>query len=208
MALASVIGISDLTAYLLINKSTTPFITSDHPVVTNNYFYTKKVAPGFLTPGLQIIVPLTDTICILLIHAELYTIALDKQLIIEVIQNSDVDSLNKLQILNCYQQVLSNHNHLDYFRKMHNDADALKRKFGFSDNSEENTYGIHFTFLRFSHDAHKKISKYTLMAKEAKKSKKARTASPFRDENLFDEVWIQTEKTITEFIEEYRAKTE
>jgi len=202
MAVASAIGISDLTAYLMINKTTTPFITSDHPVVMNNYFYTKQVAPGYLTPGLQIIVPITDTVCILLIHTELYSIDSNKQLIIEITQKSDVDFLNKLQISNCYQQVLSNHNHLEYLKKLHCDADVLKKK---SNNIEEKNYGIHFTFLKFSREAHKKISEYRLMAIEAKKSNKARTANPFRDKRLFDEVWTRTEKTIIEFMEEYRT---
>ena len=206
IAMASVIGISDLTAYLLINKSTTPFITSDHPVVTNNYFYNKQVAPGFLTPGLQIIVPLTDTLCILLIHANLYEIHSDKQFIIEVTQNSDVDFLNELQILNCYQQVLSNYNRLNYLKKIHCNSEVLKKKSGFGDISEENNYGFHFTFLKFNREAHKKIPEYALMAIMAKKSNKARTANPFRNQTLFDESWIRTEKTITEFMDEYQSK--
>jgi hypothetical protein len=205
IALSGTIAISDLTVYLLINKTGIPFITSDHPVVTNNYFYKKMREQGFQTPGLQFIVPITEKLCILLIHAGLYSIDSDKRLIIEVNKTTDVDSLNKLQILNCYKQILSNENCLDYLNRLHDETDALKRQFGFDKNSEENNYGFRFSFLRVHPDANKKIPQYAVMAIRAKSSKKSRTANPFRDESLLDEAWVQTEKTITDFLEEYKS---
>jgi hypothetical protein len=206
IALSGVIAISDLTAYLLINKTGSPFITSDHPVVTNNYFYKKLSGQGFQTPGLQFIVPITEKLCILLIHAELYTINSDKRLIIEINKSCDVDSLNRLQVLNCYKQILSNENCLDYLNRLHDETDALKRQFRFDKNSEENNYRFHFSFLRVYPDANKKIPQYAVMANRVKKTNKSRTANPFRDEALLDEAWARTEETITKFMDEYRTQ--
>lgn len=208
IALSGVIAISDLTAYLLINKTGIPFITSDHPVVTNNYFYKKMIGQGFQTPGLQFMVPVTEKLCILLIHSDLYTIDSDKRLIIEVNQDSDADTINRLQILNYYKQILSNKNCLEYLNRLHNETDELKMQFRFDKTSEENNHGFHFSFLRIHPDANKKIPQYAVKANRAKNSNKSRTANPFRDEAILDEAWVRTEETITRFMDEYRARSE
>jgi len=207
IALASVIAISDLKPFLLINKTEIPFFTSDYPVVVNNYNY-KKMRLGTNTLGIQIICPITDKICLLLIHSELYRIIGYKQSKIEISADTDIDSINYLQILNCYRKVFSKQNNLEYIRTIRENTLKIREnnklpqvENGDDDNLERN-YATRFSFLKNTPKCGAIISQY------AKDSYKANEKLPFRNKNLLDKARSQTDSIIASYIDEYRSKLE
>lgn len=113
--------INDLSHMLLINETGRHFVTSDNPVVFYNYkiIKNKHTACGGCS-GLMIFCPLTENLLLLLVDKDLYDIHKDSQTTIPVKDESDVDSLNKLQLLNfseeiyCYDEC-----ELDYIKELH-----------------------------------------------------------------------------------------
>jgi hypothetical protein len=114
--------ISNLRPLFIVNKTTIPFFSSCAPVVKNNiYHLKKKPLTGFASPGLQIFCPLTEKLILLLIHDDAYEITTNGKSIIEITKMSDVDSLNKLQILNSRLDLfLIEEKNLKYIRMLHN----------------------------------------------------------------------------------------
>jgi hypothetical protein len=107
VALSSIEALSDLLPVLIVNKTSKPFISSDSPVVKNNYYIVgKNGLTGVLSPGLQIFCPLTDKIVILFIHREAYDIHFTQKMRIELTNENDVDKINELQILHCLNILL------------------------------------------------------------------------------------------------------
>lgn len=123
--------ISDLESILIINKTDKNFICSDAPVVLYNY---KKIrnssTTGFLSIGLQIFCPLTKNILLLLIDNNLYDIKKDDSSRIFINKDSDVNSINKLQIFNCLDNLyFSRIEDADYVRNLHLEVeDLIKEK--------------------------------------------------------------------------------
>lgn len=128
VALENKDDISDLSPYLIINKTSTPFFSSDVPVIKNNcYHLNGKPLTGFRSPGLQIFCPLTDKLIFLLIHEDAYDIIAKEKSIIEITNSSDIDSFNKLQILNCSQELfLIEEKYSKYARELHRMAKKIK----------------------------------------------------------------------------------
>ena len=117
-ALTGVEGVSDLKLFLISNESDRKFIIGDSPVAKNNYMEIKDQAlTGFQSPGLQIICPVSPGISLLLIHQEAYKIHSDGSNIC-LKNEKDVDSLNRLQILNSIENI---------FFTDKNDADDTRR---------------------------------------------------------------------------------
>ena len=70
-AATSILIISDLKPVLLKAPTGHYFITSDNPVVKNNYNFSKTIPlTGTASPGLQIFAPLNPNLCLLLIDNE------------------------------------------------------------------------------------------------------------------------------------------
>lgn len=123
--------ISDLESILIINKTDKNFICSDAPVVLYNYKKMKnKSTTGFLSKGLQIFCPLTKNILILLIDNDLYDFKKDNSSRIFINNDSDVDSINKLQFFNCLDNVFfSRIEDTDYVKNLHLEVeDLIKEK--------------------------------------------------------------------------------
>lgn len=113
--------ISDLYPILLINESKKHFITSDNPVVFYNYktISDKNTTCGYCS-GLIIFCPLTENLLFLLIDKDLYDIKRDTQTTVRVKKDSDVDSINKLQLLNCNEEIYCYDDcELDYLKDLH-----------------------------------------------------------------------------------------
>lgn len=124
-------AISDLEPILIINKTDKNFICSDAPVVLYNYKKMKnRRTTGFLWKGLQIFCPLTKNILLLLIDNDLYEFKKDNFSRIFIDNDSDVDSINKLQIFNCLDHVFfSRIEDTDYVRNLHLEVeDLIKEK--------------------------------------------------------------------------------
>lgn len=102
----------DLHIILLQNNTNTKFITSDNPVVKYNQFLEHRNTVGsnvgLSTKGLQIFFPLTPDFCILFYDITVYKIGNRKQTVIIVSDTNDIDQLNKLQIINAYNNVFFN----------------------------------------------------------------------------------------------------
>jgi hypothetical protein len=128
--LHSIQYLSDLSEALLINETEKHFITSDSPVVFYNYKNAKdkhnhkqtqkNSTTGFRCGGLIIFCPLTENLLFLLYDSVLYDAHLDTLNTIKVKRESDVDTLNKLQLLNCYEEIYYYDDHeLDYIKGLH-----------------------------------------------------------------------------------------
>lgn len=174
-------AISDLIPYLIVNKTSVPFLSSDSPVIKNNCYHLKrKPLTGFASPGLQIFCPLTDKLIFSLIHRDAYEIISNDKSIIEVTNLSDVSSFNKLQILNSRQELfLIEEKNLKYVRELHRIARKIKsdkkiyneppiripKSNGGYDELEPFyfdgiNYGIQFSFLKVNKNYLKKFKKY------------------------------------------------
>lgn len=101
MALESFFAIMDLRPIVIEIDSEKEFLTSDHPVVFNNYVDFKEYPLlSFVSPGLQIICPLTNKLMLFLFDNDMYTLKKNS------ISDEDIDSFNEIQILNCSENVL------------------------------------------------------------------------------------------------------
>ena len=131
VALTGVELISDLEPILIINKSNKNFICSDAPVVLYNYIKIKnRSTKGLQFPGLQIFCPLNKDILLLLIDKNLYDLKRGTNSTIFINRDSDVDSINKLQLVNCRDNVFcSEEDDTDYARNLHLEVeDLIKEK--------------------------------------------------------------------------------
>lgn len=131
VALTGVELISDLEPILIINKSNKNFICSDAPVVLYNYIKTEnRSTKGLQFPGLQIFCPLNKDILLLLIDKNLYDLKRGTNSTIFINRDSDVDSINKLQLVNCRDNVFcSEEDDTDYARNLHLEVeDLIKEK--------------------------------------------------------------------------------
>lgn len=97
----------DLTVKLLINKSKTPFISSDFPVVRYNSLVEEKVVRsgeiGWTWIGLEVFIPLNEDCMLMLYDGACYEIGGDD--LVSIDKESDVDQLNLLQMVNAYKNV-------------------------------------------------------------------------------------------------------
>lgn len=100
MALESFFAIMDLQPIIIGINSEKEFLTSDHPVVFNNYVDFKEYPLlSLVSPGLQIVCPLTNKLMLFLFDNNMYTLKKNS------ISGEDIDSFNELQIMNCSENV-------------------------------------------------------------------------------------------------------
>lgn len=94
----------DLKMKLLLNKTSSPFITSDNPVIKYNQFLEQRKWPGGNTGygniGLQMFFPVDPFKMLLFYDDSIYKAGDKKKQIIELTNPSDVEQLNLLQFLN------------------------------------------------------------------------------------------------------------
>ena len=118
--------ISDLNSKIIINRSTRDFLISDEPVIFYNARFNDMGygTTGFQTPGLQIFCPLNPKTMLIFYDKEYYDFGLGNK--INVFLDSDVDSLNLLQLFNANGNIFfSNDNHKNYIKKLHSKIDFL-----------------------------------------------------------------------------------
>lgn len=95
----------DLGFKLLVNRTTTPFITSDHPVVLYNQFFEARSLlrggnTGLGSVGLQMFLPISPNHLIMFYDKTIYKIGGIKHKPVLIRDSRDVDYLNGLQFLN------------------------------------------------------------------------------------------------------------
>lgn len=94
----------DLAYKIFVNKTKTPFITSDHPVVLYNQFFESKKHwgsnIGLASQGLQIFFPISPLHLLMFYDKKLYKVGGKHHKPISISDTEDVDHLNGLQYLN------------------------------------------------------------------------------------------------------------
>jgi hypothetical protein len=102
----------DLKFKVLKNETQIPFITSDNPMCSYNQFLERHKHPGghygLLAKGLQLYLPLSSRIAIILYDDWAYKIGDRVSTSISLNQQTDVDKLNALQVIQCGEQLFFN----------------------------------------------------------------------------------------------------
>ncbi len=103
---------ADLDYKLLVNRTTIPFITSDFPIAKYNQYLEHRKWEfgkcGYGNTGLQIIIPLNEELAIILYDSDVYNIGGKNKEYLGIIRDADVNQLNMLQLLNCFEHVYFN----------------------------------------------------------------------------------------------------
>ena len=123
--------IIDLECKLLINKTETPFITSDFPIVKYNQFLESKKWPhgrtGYGIRGLQIFVPIDNDLTLFFYDSTIYKAGNKKGHYHELKKDKDIDQLNLLQIINCDNNTFfSERIDTQYMEELHQKAEGVK----------------------------------------------------------------------------------
>lgn len=169
--------INDLSLMLLINETGRHFVTSDNPVVFYNYkiFKNKHTACGGCS-GLMIFCPLTENLLLMLVDKYLYDISKDTPTTILLEDESDVDSINKLQLLNSSEEIYCyDECELDYVKELHSSIkDHIEERKNittklekcvhpdapngeiYSTNPTDINYRIRLSFLKFNKENNRK----------------------------------------------------
>lgn len=111
-AIESIPLVLDLEPILLVEKTgARRFLTSDNPVVRYNSLYMlKKYNRGFgyATRGLQLFLPISPHVCLLLYDKLAYDIPGVKNNMLTLTRAKDVDQLNEFFYLNAYNNIFFN----------------------------------------------------------------------------------------------------
>lgn len=118
----------DLSAVLLINDTETNFITSDNPVIFYNYIapnYSKyKITTALACSGFMMFCPITEKLSILLYDKDLYHVHKHSQTTVRVKEKSDIDSINKLQVLSCNEEIYCyDESEIDYIKNLRSNVE-------------------------------------------------------------------------------------
>lgn len=110
---ASMIPIAmDLGFKIILNKTKTSFITSDHPVVFyNQFFESRKYMEseiGLASKGLQIFFPISPQHLLIFYDTGIYKVGGKSHRPIDVSNTKEIDDLNRLQILNARDNLYFN----------------------------------------------------------------------------------------------------
>lgn len=110
---------TDLEYKLLINKTNTPFIASDSPVVRYNQHLEEQKhyrgKAGFGSLGLQIFIPLNPDVTIMFYDSKIYRVGDKKKKYLEIKDVESINQLNLLQVLNCTDTLFFNENVSEYY---------------------------------------------------------------------------------------------
>lgn len=154
--------ILDLDYKLFINQTSTPFVSSDFPIVKYNQFLELKKWPhsktGYGLTGLQIFIPLNHEILLAFFDKDIYKIGDKKKTIYNVTNDKNVNDLNILQFLNCLETIYfsekANENYIHSLNKQskrYKRANISKSELSFliKENDGENKRTIEAGFKNF-----------------------------------------------------------
>lgn len=103
----------DLTLRVIKNKTATPFITSDAPVLRYNQLLEKHRVTGGITgtahAGLQLFMPIDARTMLVAYDAAYYRIGARTNNKISFCSERDVEQINLLSFLNCHSSLFFNH---------------------------------------------------------------------------------------------------
>jgi len=121
-ALLGPILISDLAPVLIINETDNPFITSDSPTILYNFLKLGDLGMlGWQSPGLMLLLPLSEEIMIGLFDPDIYLLNINAlQRTLTLTRKQDVDEINRLQVLNADEYLIfSKLDYNDYVSSLH-----------------------------------------------------------------------------------------
>lgn len=106
-------GVMDMDMVILLNKTTSPFIISDNPLVKYNSFMQSKKKgssqTGYASLGLQLLIPIDPRKALLLYDPKIYKLGNRKQKKIDIDSLLEIESMNLLQLYNCTDHIYFNH---------------------------------------------------------------------------------------------------
>ena len=106
--------LSDLKCKLFVNNTKIPFISSDFPVIRHNMFLDsfkwQHGKYGYACKGLQIFIPITPTIMIILFDADTYKVGINNRDVMELSNKQEIDNLNVMQSINCINTLFFDEN--------------------------------------------------------------------------------------------------
>jgi len=130
--LNSMVLISDLRPTLLVNKTPTDFIFSDHPVIFHNDYFNKIKhlgVKGLANPGLQIFCPLCNNVYLILYDPMYYEVDGESTEVINIDRDEDVDELNKLQYYNCKENIFfKKQTEPEYVKNIHGNLGQIAKQ--------------------------------------------------------------------------------
>ena len=113
--------IYDLESTLLMNCTNVGFFISDHPVILYNKSYKGEI--GLVSKGLIILMPITPKYYIILYDSTLYeTSPKNKQKILTISKQNDIDGLNLLQSINANKTIYYLEESEEYLKKINKGA--------------------------------------------------------------------------------------
>lgn len=147
--------LSDLSHVLLINESEKHFITSDNPVILYNYkMIDKRCVTGAICSGLIILCPLTENLLLLFFDKYMYDIRMDKPSAVRVKKEIDIDSINKLQLVNCFEEIyFYDESELEYIKELRR---SMK---DYESNLMDISYKIRLSFLKLNKENNRRYKK-------------------------------------------------
>ncbi|WP_104403063.1 DUF4238 domain-containing protein [Vibrio penaeicida] len=94
-------GLEDLKFHLLVNKTNSEFVISDHPITQYNWLYRELEHPGIgslMAKGVQFYLPISPTLCLCAYDPMSYKFGTRKSFVSDITCISDIDWLNDLQV--------------------------------------------------------------------------------------------------------------
>jgi hypothetical protein len=124
--------ILDLDFKILKNTTKQPFLTSDFPIVKYNQFLESRnwhlSKTGYGLSGLQVFIPLNPEIMLFFYDSEIYKVGDKKQKVVLINDLLDIENLNILQFVNCFESIFFNEKTTEeYIHKLNLKAKQYKR---------------------------------------------------------------------------------
>ncbi|WP_417212825.1 DUF4238 domain-containing protein [Acinetobacter venetianus] len=94
-------GLEDLNFHLLVNKTNSEFVISDHPITQYNWLYRELKHPGIgslMAKGVQLYLPISPTLCLCAYDPMSYKFGTRKSFVSDITCISDINWINDLQI--------------------------------------------------------------------------------------------------------------
>lgn len=184
----------DLKMKLIINNSNLKFLTSDHPVIKYNQFLNCRKHPGgnvgLAMKGLELFFPISPVHLLCIYDEWAYKVGDKCRDVIEIKSPLDIEKLNYLQFLNCYDHIYFSHEFSEYeIRKIYEKA-KTKRLDEYSSLQKVHEYtddkGLeHAQYHSYGHNLNINLQlSFITQTKRAKKHVLSDYFIQLRDENL------------------------
>ncbi len=183
--------IKDLEIKLVINPSTDfEFVCSDNPTVKYNQYLENKNHPGghygYFTKGLQIFMPISNKHLLVFFDPWTYKIG-DKRKSTIVCDDKDIDLLNTLQLINCFEYVYFNERiKVDYLKKLKSSATKFRLETSsnvYEENITNRSDNVGIQIFEKNIEMNLSLS-FILQTKKAKQHNLSNYVVQLRNENL------------------------